>query len=94
MHDTYSRAIANSYIISADQAHGAHPNFPDKHERNHRPRFDGSVVVKINANQRYATNTLSTTILQELASRANVKLTVRFFCIKNQYSFICFRNLL
>lgn len=52
-HDTYSRAISNSYIISADQAHGAHPNFPEKHERNHRPRFDGSVVVKINANQRY-----------------------------------------
>jgi aspartyl aminopeptidase len=31
-HDSYSRAISNSYIISADQAHGAHPNFPEKHE--------------------------------------------------------------
>lgn len=45
-------------------------------QRNHRPRFDGSVVVKINVNQRYATTTTSFTVLSELAKLADVKLTV------------------
>ncbi|KAI6225028.1 Aspartyl aminopeptidase [Aphelenchoides besseyi] len=71
----FSRGIHKSFIVSADQAHAAHPNYPDKHERNHRPRFDGSVVVKINANQRYATTPLSFTILHEMAKKADVKLT-------------------
>ncbi|KAI6180745.1 Aspartyl aminopeptidase [Aphelenchoides besseyi] len=71
----FSRGIHKSFIVSADQAHAAHPNYPDRHERNHRPRFDGSVVVKINANQRYATTPLSFTILHEMAKKADVKLT-------------------
>ncbi|KAI6233194.1 Aspartyl aminopeptidase [Aphelenchoides fujianensis] len=71
----FSRAIHKSFVVSADQAHAAHPNYPEKHERNHRPRFDGSVVVKINANQRYATTPLSFTILDQMAKKADVKLT-------------------
>ncbi|CAD5217068.1 unnamed protein product [Bursaphelenchus xylophilus] len=79
--DSFARAMAKSFIISADQAHAAHPNYADRHERNHRPRFDGSVVVKINADQRYATTTTSFTVLNELARLAEVKLTK--FVVKN-----------
>ncbi|CAD5212941.1 unnamed protein product [Bursaphelenchus okinawaensis] len=79
--ENFSRAMAKSLIISADQAHAAHPNFSDRHERNHRPRFDGSVVVKINADQRYATTTTSYSVLSEVAKLADVKLTK--FVVKN-----------
>ena len=35
--DDYHRAIANSLLISTDNAHGIHPNYPDKHDANHGP---------------------------------------------------------
>lgn len=54
--DDYHRAIANSLLISTDNAHGIHPNYPDKHDANHGPLLNNGPVVKINANQRYATN--------------------------------------
>jgi len=54
--DDYHRAIANSLLISTDNAHGIHPNYPDKHDANHGPLLNNGPVIKINANQRYATN--------------------------------------
>ena len=54
--DDYHRAIANSLLISTDNAHGIHPNYPDKHDANHGPLLNNGPVIQINANQRYATN--------------------------------------
>lgn len=54
--DDYHRAIAKSLLISTDNAHGIHPNYPDKHDANHGPLLNRGPVIKINANQRYATN--------------------------------------
>jgi aspartyl aminopeptidase len=41
-----------SLLVSADMAHAAHPNYPEKHESLHRPRMNGGLVVKHNTNQR------------------------------------------
>ena len=59
-YDEYMNMIRSSLLISADNAHAVHPNFPSKHDKEHSPRMNAGVVVKVNANQRYASS--STTI--------------------------------
>ncbi len=54
-----AQVISRSMLISADNAHGVHPNFIDRHDENHGPLLNGGPVIKINSNQRYATNSLT-----------------------------------
>ncbi|MGM0577513.1 MAG: M18 family aminopeptidase [Myxococcota bacterium] len=51
-----TRAVARSLQISADMAHAVHPNYADRHDPQHMPRVNGGPVIKINAQQRYATD--------------------------------------
>jgi aspartyl aminopeptidase len=50
------RALAASRLVSADMAHAVHPTRSDRHEPNHQPQLGGGPVVKVNANQAYATD--------------------------------------
>ena len=59
-YDAYMQMIRTSMMISADNAHAIHPNYPSKHDKEHAPHMNAGVVVKVNANQRYATNSQTT----------------------------------
>jgi aspartyl aminopeptidase len=67
-----ARAIDHSMLISADNAHGVHPNFADKHDDNHGPILNQGPVIKINANQRYASNSETSAVFRNLCERADV----------------------
>lgn len=67
-----ARMIANSVLISIDNAHGVHPNFADKHDANHGPLLNNGPVIKVNANQRYASNSQTSALFAHLCELADV----------------------
>ncbi|SFR41754.1 aspartyl aminopeptidase [Marinobacter daqiaonensis] len=62
-----SRVIARSMMVSADNAHGVHPNFSDRHDENHGPLLNQGPVIKVNHNQRYATNSRSAALYRHIS---------------------------
>lgn len=70
--DDVHRALASSLCVSADMAHAVHPNYADKHEPRHRPALNGGPVIKVNAQQRYATSALTAALFEALCREANV----------------------
>lgn len=64
-----NRALTQSMLISADNAHGVHPNYADKHDENHGPILNKGAVIKMNANQRYATNSETSATFRMLAQQ-------------------------
>lgn len=70
--DELSRCIARSLLFSVDNAHGIHPNFGDKHDANHGPILNQGPVIKVNANQRYASNSETSGFFQLLCQQADI----------------------
>ncbi|MCX6073443.1 MAG: M18 family aminopeptidase [Campylobacterales bacterium] len=54
--ENFTTLMRRSLMVSCDNAHAQHPNFPTKHESQHAPLLNRGVAIKINANQRYATS--------------------------------------
>lgn len=61
------RVIARSMMVSADNAHGIHPNYADRHDGNHGPLLNAGPVIKVNNNQRYATNSRTAALYRHLS---------------------------
>lgn len=64
--ESYTRAIDRSLFISADNAHAIHPNFPQRHDGRHGPRLNHGPVIKVNANQRYASTSETAALFRRL----------------------------
>ncbi len=68
----YHRAIATSACVSADNAHAVHPNYLDRHDNEHQPMINQGPALKVNANQRYATNAETAAMFQQACDDAGV----------------------
>jgi len=70
--EDYHRALAGSLCVSADMAHAVHPNYESRHEARHKPVLNGGPVIKVNAQQRYATSGATAALFRDLCKRAEV----------------------
>ncbi|EKE22967.1 MAG: hypothetical protein ACD_6C00658G0003 [uncultured bacterium] len=75
--DEYFRALASSYIISADGAHAVHPNMGAKADPTSRPIINNGLVIKLSANRSYTTDAVTAATFIQLCEKAGVK-TQRF----------------
>jgi aspartyl aminopeptidase len=70
--ETLARTLHHSLLVSADNAHGIHPNYPEKHDEKHGPHLNGGPVIKINANQRYASNATTQAFFRHLCEQQQI----------------------
>ena len=63
------RAVANSFMVSVDNAHAIHPNHPELSDVNNAPVMNRGVAIKYNANQKYTTDSVSAAIFKAVAER-------------------------
>ena len=64
--------VANSFMVSCDNAHACHPNHPEYSDKNHTVYMNGGIVVKYNANQRYTTDAVSAALFKLICDEAKV----------------------
>ncbi len=69
---TLSEMLPASFMLSCDNGHALHPNHPELSDAKNAPHLNGGVVIKHNANQRYATDALSEALFAEICRRADV----------------------
>ena len=70
--EDYRVHLADSFMISADNAHAVHPNYTEKADPTNRPYLNEGIVLKFNANQKYCTDAVSAAMFRDLCKRADV----------------------
>ena len=70
--NSYRRMLADSFLISADNAHAVHPNHPEKADPKNRPYLNGGIVVKYHGGQKYATDAWSSAVMKDICEEAGV----------------------
>lgn len=71
--EVYAKLVADSFLLSADNAHAFHPNYPEKADTNNRIYPNGGVVIKYTASQQYTTDAMSGAYVKLLCKDAGVK---------------------
>ncbi len=67
-----ARAFAGTVCLSSDTGHAVHPNYAERHEPGHHPRPNGGPILKVNVNQRYATDGAGRAVFAAACERAGV----------------------
>lgn len=70
--EAFLRMCASSFCVSADMAHAVHPNYASRHEARHKPRLNGGPVIKVNSQQRYATDGRTSALFADICRREDV----------------------
>lgn len=70
--EDYLRGISSSFMVSADNAHAFHPNYPEKYDPTNHPVLGGGPVIKINANCKYMTDADSAAVFRAVCEKAGV----------------------
>lgn len=65
-------ALDTSFMVSADNAHGVHPNYPDKTDPTNRPFLNQGIVIKYSANQKYTTDGVTAALFKVICDKAEV----------------------
>ncbi len=71
-HGAYCSMVAESFLISADNAHAVHPNHPEKADPTNRPYIGGGIVIKYHGSQKYTTDAVSAAKLKLLCEKVGV----------------------
>ncbi|MGM9971660.1 MAG: M18 family aminopeptidase [Anaeroplasmataceae bacterium] len=67
------QSLSKSMLISADNAHALHPNYPSKYDVSNAPILNKGLVIKYNANQSYVTDAVSSAIFKDICDKENIK---------------------
>ena len=70
--ERYRRRVANSFLVSCDNAHAVHPNHPEYMDKNHAVYMNGGIVIKYNANQKYTSDAVSAAIFKLVCESVGV----------------------
>lgn len=70
--EKYLQMIADSFLISADNAHAVHPNHPEKADPTNRPYLNGGIVIKYQGSQKYTTDAASAARMKSICKKAAV----------------------
>ncbi len=70
--EDYSRILADSFMISADNAHAVHPNHPEKADPTNRPYLNKGIVIKYHGGQKYTTDAVSAAMIKDICMQAGV----------------------